>query len=130
MHELTGSFRGKEMLMHQIHRCGRKGWPILHRSGDPFGEAGLTQLMAGGTQLAFTLMLNDVDPLGRKVDHLATLKQEGGIVAQILLAVLALGHLMKHDFIGIFLHAEGVALVTSLPSRFLSTALAQALRLS
>jgi hypothetical protein len=118
------------MLLHQIHSGGSKGWTLLHWGIDPLRKERATDLMTGRTAFAFTLMLNDMHVLGRQIDDLAANQAQWGMRLQIGLTVFTGEHRVNHDLIGISTQKERVAFMARLPSRFLATALAQALGLT
>jgi hypothetical protein len=94
------------------------------------GKAGVTDLLASGAPLALDLMFNDIGSLEGKINDLASLQAQRSLLLQIVLTMLARLHLMQQYLIGVGLQKERVAFMSGLPSRFLATALPQALGLA
>src|SRR5207248_926291 len=103
---------------------------ILNRSHDTRRKGGDGYLAAGGTPFLFALMLLDQQARCRNINDLSPFFQEDRRGCEIGLAVLTLHDLVKQDLISLFAKLQGRAWMSSLPSRLLSTFLAQALWLA
>jgi hypothetical protein len=123
--ELAGSCIGNNLTGDQVCRYRRNADTILCWRSDLCGEAGTSQVLAGGTPLLFGLMFCDPEPFRRQIDDLTFLCQSGRSSAEIMLAACAALDAVDQDGIRYFDLAQCMALMSWLASTWFAALLAQ-----
>src|SRR5712691_91669 len=99
LQQLARASVGYSLTFHQVgsHRLNAR--PILRRSTHGCWKGRSSQMKTPGTLLFFHPMFGDPEPLGRQIDHLASLWHICGLGTQILLAVVAAADRMNEHLI-------------------------------
>jgi len=127
LQQLARTSVGYSLAFHQIGRQGLDTCPILDRSRNGCREGRSCQVGAGWTLFFFRAMFGDPKPLGRQIDHLASLRDTCRLGTQIVVTLLTADDRVDEDLIGRLHLSQVMPTMAHLAAWFLATLLPQAL---